>query len=151
MHGMYGGEGRGKTRAHHDETDHGDDGHEDARSFTQGERVELHKWLRGIEREERVQVRNAEQEKYGGQEAQDAGGDRAREDPFAGNDAVTSLSLDKRVELQGFFTQSWLDSLRVFRLFGDVARGVKAGQCTCCEKAWEYQYQNRFSSVRFEK
>jgi hypothetical protein len=39
--------------------------------------------------------------------------------------------------------QKWLNSLRVFRLFGDVARGVKAGQRTCCEKAWEYQYQNQ--------
>src|SRR6266852_732195 len=64
-----------KTRAHHDETDHGDDGHEDARSFTQSERVELYERLRGIEREERVQVRNAEQEEDGGEESQHAGGD----------------------------------------------------------------------------
>jgi hypothetical protein len=79
-----------EARAHHDETDHGDDGHEDARSFTQSERVELHEWLRRIEREERVQVRNAEQEEYGGEESQDAGGDRAREDSFTGNDTAQS-------------------------------------------------------------
>jgi hypothetical protein len=54
------------ARTHHDETDHGDDGHEDAWSFTQSERVELYEWLGRIEREERVQVRNAEQEEDGG-------------------------------------------------------------------------------------
>ena len=76
------------ARTHHDETDHGDDGHEGARSFTQSERVELYEWLRGIEREERVQVRNAEQEEDGGEKSQHAGGDRAREDSFTGNDTV---------------------------------------------------------------
>jgi hypothetical protein len=59
----------GKTRAHHDETDHGDYGHEDAWSFAQSERVELYEWLRGIERKERFQVRDAEQEEYGGEES----------------------------------------------------------------------------------
>ena len=61
--------GKNDARAHHYETDHGDDGHEDAWSFSQSERVELYEWLRGIEREERVQVRNAEQEEDGGEES----------------------------------------------------------------------------------
>jgi len=77
-----------KGDANHDETDHGDDGHEDAWSFAQSERVDLHEWLRGIEREERVQVRNAEQEEEGGEESEHAGGDRAREDSFTGDDTV---------------------------------------------------------------
>jgi hypothetical protein len=79
------------TRArttHHDETDHGDDGHEDAWSFTQCERVELYEWLRGIEHEECVQVRNAEQEEDDGEESQHAGGDRAYENSFTGYDTV---------------------------------------------------------------
>ena len=49
-----------KMRAYHDEADDGDDGHEDAWSFTQSERVDLYEWLRGIECEECVQVWNAE-------------------------------------------------------------------------------------------
>ena len=78
--------------AHHDETDHGDDGHEDAWSFTQSERVELYEWLGCIEREEGVQVWDAEQEEDGGEEPQHAGGDRACEDSFTGNDTVKSCN-----------------------------------------------------------
>ena len=61
-------------RAYHDETDHGDV--EDAWAFSKREGVELHKRLRGIEREERVQFRNAEREEDG----EHACGDRARDD-----------------------------------------------------------------------
>ena len=61
---------------YHDETDHGDV--EDAWTFSKKEchRVELRERLRGIEREERVQFRNAEREEDG----EHACGDRARDD-----------------------------------------------------------------------
>ena len=84
---------KGKKRAHHDETDHGDDGHENTWTFTEGERVELYKWLWGIEREERVQFRNAEQEKDGGDESKHASSDRARDDSSTGNDTVITKKI----------------------------------------------------------
>ena len=65
-------------RAYHDETDHGDV--EDAWAFFKRVGVELHERLRGIEREKRVQFRNAEQEEGGGDESKHACGDRARDD-----------------------------------------------------------------------
>ena len=38
-----------------------------------------------------------------------------------------------------------LNSLSVFRLLGNVTRGVEAGQRACCEKALvKYQYQSFF-------
>jgi len=49
--------------------------------------------LRGIEREELVQVRNAEQEEDGGEESEHARGDRACEDSFTGNDALVNKNL----------------------------------------------------------
>jgi hypothetical protein len=98
---------------HHDETDHGDDGHENARTFAQRERVELYEWLRGIEREEGVQVRNAEQEEDGGEESKHAGCDCARDDSFTGNDTVVfKLALDHN-EALGNAKPTWhVSSLR---------------------------------------
>jgi hypothetical protein len=79
-----------KKDAHHDETNHGDDSHEDAWTFAESECVELYEWLRGIKREERVQVRNAEQEEYGGDESKHASSDRARDYSSTGNDTVVA-------------------------------------------------------------
>lgn len=81
---------RNETRrdAYHDEAERGDDGHEDARTFAEGERVEQHERLRGVERKERVEVRDAEQEKDGRDETEHAGGDRARDDTSSGYDTV---------------------------------------------------------------
>ena len=64
---------------HHDETDDGDDGHEDAWTFAKSECVELHERLWSIEREERVQFRNAKQEQDGGGSVCSSGG---RQDQF---------------------------------------------------------------------
>lgn len=114
------------TTAHHDETERSDDGHEDARTFTEGERIHLHERLRGIEREERVQVRDTEQKQDGRDEAEHAGGDRAREDTPAGNDAVKG---DKKVGMREEARQGTDGkyALGVLRFFGDMARGIEAG------------------------
>lgn len=87
------GGGRGRKRrarvcTHHDKTERGDDGHEDAGAFSKSERVELHERLRGVESEERVQVWNAEQEKDGRDEPEHACSDRARDDSSTGNDTI---------------------------------------------------------------
>jgi hypothetical protein len=76
--------------AHHNETNDGDDGHEDAWAFAKSKGVDLYEWLRGIEREERVQVRNAKQEEDGGDEPKHASSDRARDDPSTGNDTIVA-------------------------------------------------------------
>jgi hypothetical protein len=76
--------------AYQNETDRGDDGHEDARTFAEGERVELYERLRGVERKERVEVRDAKEEEDGSDETEHAGGDRARDDTSRGHDAVYS-------------------------------------------------------------
>jgi hypothetical protein len=76
--------------AHHDEADHGDDGHEDARAFAESKRVELYKRLGRVEGEERVQVRDAEEEEDSRDEAEHASSDRARDDTSTGNDAVVA-------------------------------------------------------------
>ena len=78
--------------AHHDETEYGDDGHEDARTFAEGERIHLYERLRGVEREERVQVRDTEQKEDGRDEAEHTGGDCARKDTPTGDDAVEGVA-----------------------------------------------------------
>jgi hypothetical protein len=75
-----------KRHAHHDQTDHGYDGHEDARSLAESEGVELHEWLGGIECEERIQIWYAEQEKDGRDETEHAGSDRAADDSSTSDD-----------------------------------------------------------------
>jgi hypothetical protein len=55
--------------------------------------------LRGIEREEDIQLRNAEQEEDGGDESKDTSGDRVRDDSSTGNDTAVAnkLKLQKEV------------------------------------------------------
>ena len=135
---------RGKRRAHHDETDHGDNGHEDAWTFAKSECVELHKRLRGIEREEGIQIRNAEQEEDGGDESKHASSYRARDDSSTGNDTaiVNKLNCKKK---RG---ESMVNSLRIFCLFSDMARGVKASHCARGEEAGEYPHQVSYMDSR---
>ena len=122
--------------AHHDETDHGNDGHEDARTFAKSECVELHEWLWGIERKERVQFWNTEQEEDRGDESKHTGGDRARDDSSTSNDAVVAKNQNQ--EKPG---ESIRNSLCIFRLFGDVARRIKASYRARGEEAGEYPHQ----------
>src|SRR6267142_2302626 len=103
--------------AYQNETEHGDDGHEDARTFAESKRVELYERLRGVERKERVEVRDAEQEKDGRDEAEHAGGDRARDNTSSGYDAVY---LGRENDQQGQ-SMEMINPLCVLRLFGDVA------------------------------
>ena len=77
-----------EMRTHHHETEHGDYGHEDTGSLSEGERVHLHEWLRGVEREERVQVGDTEQEQDGRDETEHACGNGAADDASTSNDAV---------------------------------------------------------------
>jgi len=112
--------------AHHNETDHGDDGHEDARTFAEGERIHQYERLRGIEREERVQVWDTKQKEDGRDEAKHAGGDRAQEDTPTGDDAIKGgkmigMRKERRQETDGKY------ALGVLRFFGDMPRGIEAG------------------------
>ena len=79
---------KGKRRTYHDETDHGNV--EDGWTLSKSQCVELHEWLRGIECEERVEFRSAEQEQDGGDETKHCSGDRARDD--SGNDTQLPLN-----------------------------------------------------------
>ena len=82
--------------------------------------------MRGIKREERVQIRNAEQEEDGGDEPKHASSDRARDDSSTGDDTVDAKNKRALIIIKKEHERSKLNPLRVFRLFSDVARGVEA-------------------------
>lgn len=114
------------TAAHHDEAERGDDGHEDARAFSEGERIHLYERLRGVEREEGIQIWDTEQKQDGRDEAEHAGGDHAREDTPTGDDAVEGgKKADMRNEAQEEPTKN--NALGVLRFFSNMARGIEAG------------------------
>ena len=115
---------RGKRRAYHDETDHGDDGHEDAWTFAKGERVQPHERLRGVEREENVQFRNEEQEEDGGDEFKHTSGDRARDDSSTGDDTAVANKLK---------LQKGAESVNA-NLFSNVAGASKAQSQSSCPR-----------------
>ena len=91
----------------------------------------------GFEREERVQFRNTEQEEDRGDESKHTGGDRARDDSSTSNDAVVA----KKIKIRRGTGESIRNSLCIFRLFGDVARRIKASDRARGEKAAEYPHQ----------
>ena len=74
--------------AHHHETKNSYYGHEDTGPLSEGERVHLNEWLRGIERKERVQVRDTKEEQNGRYETEHACGNGAADDASASNYAV---------------------------------------------------------------
>ena len=94
------------------------------------------KRLRDIERKERVQFRNTEQEQDRGDESKHTGGDRARDNSSTSNDAVVAKKQNQ--EKPG---ESIRNSLGIFRLFGDVARRIKASYRARGEEAGEYPHQ----------
>lgn len=94
-----------------DETDGCNYSHEDTRALAKGKRIDLHERLRGVQGEERVQVRGTEQEQDRGGKAQDTRGNDT------GNDTTAS------------------DDASIFGLLCNMARRVKANHGTGGEKA----------------